>query len=148
MPHPGSTDDRRDGAGRRPPGPRRFFTPAQEPALRALCAIVLATPDDPLASVPEAVDRRLADRPTSDDGAVWRLVLDGLDHTARRRHHAADFAGCARPEQFAIVADLLEGRLRGGPWDRLDVPRAWSVVLREVLGASWHRSAPDPDGDG
>jgi hypothetical protein len=31
------------------------------------------------------------------------------------------------------VGEFAEGRLVGGPWDRLNVSRAWSVVMRAAL---------------
>jgi Gluconate 2-dehydrogenase subunit 3 len=113
----------------------RFFAPAQDATLRALCTIVLAHPDDPLAPVPDTVDEKLAAGNDPGEGETWRLVLEGLDHTAERRHQAQDFATCPPPERLAIVGEFVAGRLTGGPWDRLDVTAAWSTVLRGVLAA-------------
>jgi hypothetical protein len=124
------------------PGSLRFFTPAEESTLRAFCDTVLAQDDDPRVPVAEAVDAKLADgrldgyqyADMPDDRDAWRLVLAGLDHTATDRHHH-DFATCNQAEREAIIGDFAHGRLAGGPWNRLNVDRAWSVVMRAVLAA-------------
>lgn len=126
----------------RPAGPLRFFTDRQEPALRAFCDTVLAQDGAPRVPVAEMVDAKLAggrldgyqyaDMP--DDRDTWRLVLSGLDHTARQGYQQ-DFADCATGQQEAIVEQFAQGRLVGGAWDQLNVTRAWSVVMRAALAA-------------
>ncbi|HEU0086201.1 MAG TPA: gluconate 2-dehydrogenase subunit 3 family protein [Pseudonocardiaceae bacterium] len=125
-----------------PPGPLRFFTPGEEPALRAFCDTALAQDREPRIPVAELVDGKLADgrldgyryADMPDDRDTWRLVLRGLDHTARQRYQAG-FARCDQQRRDEIVGELALGRLTGGPWDTLSVPRAWTVVMRAVLAA-------------
>lgn len=125
-----------------PPGPLRFFTPAEEPVLRALCDTALAQDCEPRIPVAEMVDGKLADGKLDgyqyadmpDDRDTWRLVLRGLDHTARQGYQTG-FARCAPGQQEAIVAQFAKGRLVGGAWDELNVTRAWSVVMRMMLSA-------------
>src|SRR5581483_507563 len=103
--------------------------------------IVLAQDAEPRIPVAEGVDAKLAagkldgyqyaDMP--DDRDTWRLVLAGLDHTARQGYRAESFAACSAEHQEAIVGEFAEGRLVGGPWDKLNVTRAWSVVMRAAL---------------
>ncbi|GAA3223737.1 gluconate 2-dehydrogenase subunit 3 family protein [Pseudonocardia petroleophila] len=125
-----------------PPGPLRFFTRDEEPALRAFCDTVLAQDAEPRVPVAEMVDAKFADgrldgyrhadMPRDDE--TWRRVLAGLDHTARSAYRAP-FAETTEERREHVVAELAAGRLVGGPWDGLDVPRAWSVVMRAALAA-------------
>jgi hypothetical protein len=125
-----------------PPGPLRFFTPAEEPVLRAFCDTVLAQDRDPRVPVAKMVDSKLADgrldgyqyADMPDDRDTWRLVLRGLDHTATQSYQTG-FADCTQDQRDAIVAQLAQGRLLGGAWDELNVTRAWSVVMRAALAA-------------
>jgi hypothetical protein len=125
-----------------PPGPLRFFTTEQEPALRAFCDTVLAQDSDPRVPVAEMVDAKLADghldgyqyADMPDDRDTWRLVLRGLDHTARQGYQH-DFASCTAGQREAIVEQFSQGRLVGGSWDELNIKRAWSVVMRAALAA-------------
>ncbi len=123
-----------------PPGPLRFFTKEEEPGLRALCDTVLAQDREPRIPVAEMVDGKLADGKLDgyqyadmpDDRDTWRVVLRGLDHTARMGYQAS-FAGCTATRREAIVSEFAKGCLVGGPWDELNVTRAWSVVMRAAL---------------
>jgi len=125
-----------------PAGPLRFFSPQEEPALRAFCDICVAQDGEPRIPVAEMVDAKLAagrldgyryeDMP--DDRDTWHLVLAGLDETARRRFGAC-FAELDDDSREGIVAELAAGRLQGGSWDRLHVGRAWSVCMRAILAA-------------
>jgi gluconate 2-dehydrogenase subunit 3-like protein len=125
-----------------PAGQLRFFTPDEEPALRALCDTVLAQEREPRVPVAEMVDGKLADGKLDgyqyadmpDDRDTWRLVLGGLDHTAMMGYQV-DFAGCTESQREAIVSEFAHGRLVGGAWDELNVTRAWSVVMRAALAA-------------
>jgi hypothetical protein len=125
-----------------PPGPLRFFSPAEEPGLRAFCDTVLAQDAEPRIPVAEMVDAKLADGRLDgyqyldmpDDRETWRLALAGLDHTALERHEHC-FAECVGAEREAIVGDLANGRVDGGPWEQLNVARAWTVVMRAALAA-------------
>ncbi|MGH3510949.1 MAG: gluconate 2-dehydrogenase subunit 3 family protein [Pseudonocardiaceae bacterium] len=125
-----------------PPGPLRFFTSDEEPALRVLCDIVLDQDSEPRVPVAEMVDGKLADGKLDgyqyadmpDDRETWRLVLRGLDHTATTGYQV-NFAGCTETQRDAIVSEFAHGRLVGGGWDDLNVTRAWSVVMRMMLAA-------------
>jgi hypothetical protein len=125
-----------------PPGPLRFFTPNEEPILRAFCDTVLAQDCEPRVPVAEMVDSKLADgrldgyqyADMPDDRDTWRLVLRGLDHTATQGYQIG-FAHCTDDQREAIVAQFAQGRLLGDAWDELNVTRAWSVVMRAALAA-------------
>jgi hypothetical protein len=125
-----------------PSGPLRFFTAEQEPTLRAFCDTVLAQDQQPRVPVAEAVDAKLADgrldgyqyADMPDDRDTWRFVLAGLDHTARAGYRCG-FAAATTRRREHIVGEFAKGRLVGGAWERLNVPRAWSVVMRAALAA-------------
>jgi hypothetical protein len=125
-----------------PPGPLRFFTPQEEPTLRAFCDTVMAQDAEPRIPVAEAVDDKLAAGRLDgyqyagmpDDRDTWRLVLRGLDHTARQVYRCA-FAECAAERRENVVDEFAKARLVGGPWEELSVRRAWTVVMRAVLAA-------------
>jgi hypothetical protein len=125
-----------------PPGPLRFFTPAEEPTLRAFCDTVMAQDAEPRIPVAEAVDEKLAAGRLDgyqyagmpDDGDTWRRVLRGLDHTARQGDRCA-FSDCTVEQRENLVGEFARARLVGGPWDELPIDRAWSVVMRAVLAA-------------
>ena len=130
------------GARLDPPGPLRFFTRAEVPTLRAFCDTVLAQDGEPRVPVAEMVDAKLADgrldgyryADMPDDRDTWRLVLAGLDHTARTGHRL-EFAACDTGRRENIVGEFARARLVGGAWDELNVGRAWSVVMRATLAA-------------
>ncbi len=123
-----------------PSGPMRFFTEDEEPTVRAFCDICTAQDRDPRVPVAESVDEKYADGKLDgfqyydmpDDRDTWRMTLAGLDETAEARHDTP-FAECSEEDQEAIVADLADGTLSGGTWDRLNVSRAWSVCMRAIL---------------
>ena len=123
-------------------GPLRFFTAQEEPALRAFCDITTAQDSEPRIPVAEMVDAKFAggqldgyrydDMP--EDGQTWRVLLRGLDETARAAG-ADRFAGLADEDQEGIVEALSQGKLSGGAWDELNATRVWSVCMRAVLSA-------------
>lgn len=123
------------------PGPLRFFSPEEEPTLRAFCDTVMAQDREPRVPVAEFVDDKLAsgrldgyqyaDMP--DDRDTWHRVLAGLDHAAATDYSAAGFADADRTGREAIIDDFANARLGGGPWEQLNVSRAWSVCMRAVL---------------
>jgi hypothetical protein len=123
-----------------PPGPLKFFTADEEPTLRAFCDTAVAQDREPRVPVAESVDDKLAagrldgfqyaDMP--DDRDTWRLVLHGLDETARERG-ASSFAAAEPDARETIVDDLAHGQLSGGAWEQLNVSRAWSVCMRAIL---------------
>ncbi len=120
----------------------RFFDAAEAASLTAFCDVVLAQDFEPRVPVLAFVDEKLAagrldgfqyaDMP--DDRETWRLVAAGLDHAAR--DCGADSYDTAEPDvQRRIMDELAAGKLSGGPWEQLDVKRAWSVVVRSILAA-------------
>jgi hypothetical protein len=124
-------------------GPLRFFGPREAPTLRAFCDVTMAQDADPRVPVAEMVDDKLAagrldgyqyaDMP--DDRDTWHLVLAGLDQTAESRYGRPTYAAVDPEGREAIVGDLAAGRLAGGPWEQLNVKRAWSVCMRMILAA-------------
>ncbi|MGI8558901.1 MAG: gluconate 2-dehydrogenase subunit 3 family protein [Solirubrobacteraceae bacterium] len=128
----------------KPYGPLRFFTAQEEPALRALCDVTTAQDAEPRVPVSEMVDEKLcagrldgyryANMPRDTD--TWRLVLRGLDETARERYGAeGGFSAADAETREAIVTSMSDGSLSGGAWDELDVSRAFSVCMRAILAA-------------
>ncbi|MGH9105829.1 MAG: gluconate 2-dehydrogenase subunit 3 family protein [Acidimicrobiales bacterium] len=123
-------------------GELRFFSARETPTLRAFCDICVAQDAEPRVPVAEMVDEKLAagrldgyqyaDMP--DDRETWQLVLAGLDEVAEGRGRPT-FAACDAEAQEAIVGDLAEGQLAGGPWEQLNVKRAWAVCMRMILAA-------------
>lgn len=124
-----------------PPGPLRFFTPGEEPCLRAFCDTVLAQDAAPRVPAAESVDSKLADGRLDgyqyddmpDDRDTWRLVLRALDETAVREYGKPSFAAADEHTREAIVERFSQGDLAGGTWDDLNVKRAWSVCMRATL---------------
>jgi hypothetical protein len=124
-------------------GPLRFFTPQEEPTLRALCDVATAQDSEPRVPVAEMVDDKLAagrldgyryaGMPRDPD--TWRLVLRGLDEAAASRYGSDGFAACVPQAREAIIGALADGSLSGGAWDELDVSRAFSVCMRAILEA-------------
>jgi Gluconate 2-dehydrogenase subunit 3 len=120
--------------------PIRFFTPEEEPTLRAFCDCVTAQDGEPRIPVLNFVDQKLhkgrldgfqhAGMP--DDRDVWRRVAGGLDEAARESCAATSFAGCTIDEQHAICERFAKGELDFGG---MDCSKAWGVVMRSVLQA-------------
>ena len=119
-----------------------FFDEREAAALGAFCDVVLAQDGEPKIPVLAFVGQKLeqgkldgfqyADMP--DDRDTWRLVARGLDQAARELD-GKPYAEVGPAMQERIADDFAEGNLRGGIWDELDPKRAWSVVMRAVLGA-------------
>lgn len=122
-------------------GPLRFFSPDEEPAVRAFCDTVTDQDGEPRIPVVEMVDDKLAEGRLDgyqfaglpDDRRTWQLVLRGLDETAQARYGAAGFAALDGEARRALCGQLATGELSGGCWDALDVRRAWMVCMRDVL---------------
>jgi hypothetical protein len=126
-----------------PSGPLRFFSADEEPTLRAFCDVTTAQDSEPRVPVAAMVDAKLADgrldgyryADMPSDDRTWRLVLQGLDETARERHDGTRFAELRAEDREAIIGELADGKLEGGAWRQLNVARAWSVCMRAVLAA-------------
>ncbi|MPV49014.1 gluconate 2-dehydrogenase subunit 3 family protein [Pseudactinotalea sp. HY160] len=128
------------------PEPLRVFNEAEERTLRRFCDDVLAQDTEPRVPVAEGIDARLAAGTTEGyryadmpgDRLAWRLLLGGLDHTARQRFDASEYARadwpCRRELLDALAAGDPDGILTGGPWGRLDVPNVWTLCMSAVLG--------------
>jgi hypothetical protein len=122
--------------------PLRFFDATEARCLGAFLDVVLAQDAEPRVPVAEMVDAKLADgrldgyryADMPPDPQTWRAVLAGLDHTARTGY-GRPFAAIGAERREDVVRELAAGRLVGGAWDRLDVARAWSVVMRAALAA-------------
>jgi hypothetical protein len=124
-------------------GSRRltFFTVDEEPTVRAFCDVVTAQDGEPRVPVVELVDEKLGagrldgyqydDMP--DDRETWRIVLRGLDETARERYAATGFAALDGEAREAVIGQLAAGSLHGESWDVLNVKRAFAVCMRAVL---------------
>ncbi len=120
---------------------RRFFTAAEAATLTAFCDDVLAQDSEPRIPVLAFVDAKHAAGKTEGyryagmppDGDTWRLVARGLDEAAGGGEGAYARAAAGRREQ--IVAAFASGEVSGGAWEQLDASNAWSVVMRDALGA-------------
>jgi hypothetical protein len=64
-----------------------------------------------------------------DDGETWRIVARGLDDEARKRG-AESFAFLEDHAQNEICHRFANGELYGGEWSKLNVSRAFSVLMR------------------
>jgi hypothetical protein len=125
-----------------PGGMMRFFTPEEEPALRALCDTATAQDAEPRVPVAEMVDVKYAEGKLEgyryddmpEDPQTWRIVLRGLDEAARARG-GENFAGLDGEARDAVVQAFSKGELHGGAWEELNVSRAWSVCMRAILEA-------------
>ena len=123
-------------------GQRRleFFSPQEEPTLRAFCDTVLAQDREPRIPVAEMVDKKYAEgkldgyqyHDLPDDRVTWHTALRGLDETAQSRY-ARRFHECDAQARHKICADFKAGNLQGGAWDQLNVKRAWTVCIRAAV---------------
>jgi hypothetical protein len=124
------------------PGPLRFFDASQEPTVRMFCDTALAQDAEPRIPVAEFIDGKLADGELDgyqyadmpDDRDTWRLVLTGLDETAQESG-AESFAAADAETRQSIVERFAHSQLYGGTWEKLNVGRAWSVVMRMAVSA-------------
>jgi hypothetical protein len=125
----------------RPRGALRFFQPEEVPTARAFCDLVMAQDEEPRVPVLELLDAKYAEGRLDgyqyagmpDDREAWHLLLRGLDHTARTRYGRQRFSDVDPEVQRAICEDFRTGALQGGPWESLDVARAWSLALRSIV---------------
>jgi hypothetical protein len=123
------------------PPPIQFFTAREAATLGALCDALTAQDADPRIPLINFVDEKYAhgdldgyqydDMP--DDREAWRLVARGLDEQAGRRLGAPSFAAATADVTHAIVSDFANGELSGDSWERLNVKRAFSLVMRVTL---------------
>jgi Gluconate 2-dehydrogenase subunit 3 len=119
----------------------RFFTAREAATLVALTDVLTAQDSEPRIPVVNFIDDKYArgesdgyqydDMP--DDGDAWRLIAQGLDEQAARRAEAGSFAAADDDVRHAIVDDFAQARCSGGAWDRLNVKRAFALVMRVTL---------------
>jgi hypothetical protein len=117
----------------------RLFDEREAATLGAFCDTVLAQHSEPRIPVLAMVDEKLftnqldgyrhADMPS--DQQTWRQVARCLDEEARALR-ADDFASASQGIRDTIVGRFAEGDLE---WEGFPVEKAWSVVMRMVLGA-------------
>lgn len=118
-----------------------FFTPDEQPTVRAFCDVCVAQDAEPRVPVVEMVDQKMAecrldgyqfdDMP--DDRDTWHMVLRGLDEAANSHYGKTSFADCEPESQKGIVDLFSKGTLSGGTWDLINVRRAWAVCMRAIL---------------
>jgi hypothetical protein len=125
-----------------PPG-IRFFTPAEAETLKAYCDVITHQDREPRIPVLAFVDEKLLEgkldgyqyEDLPDDRETWRIVAAGLDYSARLQWRARSFALAPAATREDIVAVFAEGKLSGGPWDGLNVGRAFSVTTKHICQA-------------
>ena len=125
-----------------PPG-IRFFGPDEADTLKAFCDVVTHQYGEPRIPVLAFVDEKLLegrldgyqydDMP--DDRDTWRIVAHGLDHSAQSEWRAKSFAHAPVTVQEQIVEAFAKGALGGGPWDRLNVLRAFKITTKHICQA-------------
>jgi hypothetical protein len=123
------------------PPPLRFFDAPEARTLTAFCDMVTAQDSDPRIPLVPLIDAKLcageldgfryAGMP--DDRVTWRQVAAGLDEAAQAAYSTPSYADLTNERRHAICERFAKGRLEGGVWERLDVSRAWSVVMRSTL---------------
>ena len=121
----------------------RFFHGDEVETLKAFCDVVTHQYREPRIPVLSFIDEKLfegrldgyqyADMP--DDRDTWRIVARGLGHSARTEWRAASFAAAPTTVREDIVRTFKAGNVRGGPWDELNVERAWKVTTRHIVEA-------------
>ena len=120
----------------------QFFTPEEEPTVRAFADCLLAQHSEPRIPVVEMADARNTDGRLDgyqyddlpDVRELWHQVLAGLDFTARSRYGVERFADAEREAQYAICDEFHRGTLKGGPWDGFNVRRAFTVLMHVLIG--------------
>lgn len=118
----------------------RFFSQEEVPTLRAFTDCLMAQHAEPRVPVMEMLDTKYAEgklegyqyEDVPDDRELWHEVLRGLEFSAHSRYRRS-FAELEREAQYALCRDLQRGVLQGGPWERFNVKRAFSVVMQAVV---------------
>ncbi|HEY1715777.1 MAG TPA: gluconate 2-dehydrogenase subunit 3 family protein [Solirubrobacteraceae bacterium] len=119
----------------------RFFSVREVATLEALTDVLTAQGAEPRIPVINFIDEKYAngeldgyqydDMP--DDRDAWRLVAQGLDEQAAERGEVDSFAVASADLKQAIVSAFADGHLDGGAWERLNVHRTFSLVMRVTL---------------
>lgn len=124
----------------------RFFDAAQWSAATALCACVVAQPDDrPAVPVPALLDARLWD--DSGDGyrnvrlpplrEAWRVGLAAMDAESRQSHDVA-FAGLSAARQDALLKRMQRGELHHATWQAMPSDLFFSDRVLHDLYAAYY----------
>jgi Gluconate 2-dehydrogenase subunit 3 len=123
--------------------PFRFFDRRERETLKAFCDVVTDQHREPRIPVLAYVDEKLFEgnldgwqyEDMPDDRDTWRLVAAGLEELARSEWRARSFKDAPLDVQTDIVKQFAAGTLRGDAWRKLNVRRAWTVVMRTVLAS-------------
>jgi len=120
-----------------------FFTQEEAETLKAYCDTVMHQYREPRIPVLSFVDEKLLQgkldgyqyEDLPDDRDTWRIVAAGLDYSARAEWHAKSFAHAPTTTREDIVRTFSEGKLNGGPWEQLNVERAFKVTTKHICQA-------------
>jgi hypothetical protein len=128
----------------------RFFNPTQWAAVVALCACVVAQPDDrPAVPVAALLDARLfknqgdgwrdARLPPLRD--AWRIGLAALDAESRAVHEMV-FATLKLEQQITLIGSMQRGESRDREWQGMPPELFFSErVLHDLYGAYYSHPA-------
>jgi hypothetical protein len=121
----------------------RFFSPTEADTLKAYCDTVTHQYREPRIPVLSFVDEKLLEgrldgyqyEDMPDDRDTWKIVAAGLDYSARNEWRAQTFAHAPTTTREDIVQTFSEGKLRGGPWEQVNVERAFKVTTKHICQA-------------
>jgi hypothetical protein len=125
----------------------RFFSPAEEAIVTALCDRLLDQDEDARLPVVNQIDARLAEQETDgwryedmpEDAKAWRLSLAALDADAVSRY-GCGFAESSAHDQAKLVQAIQD--LSSGDWHGLNAEHVWSLWTRYACTAFYaHPSA-------
>jgi hypothetical protein len=127
--------------------PLRFFSPAEEPTIRAVCDRILPQDDRlPEFRIPilNYLDQRLfenkidgyryADMPSDQD--AYRLAIQAINETAQAIH-ALPFAQLDPLKQDLILKSIHDGKQLAAPeiWARMSIHRFWALLVGDCVAA-------------
>jgi len=120
-----------------------FFSADEAETLKAYCDTITHQYAEPRIPVLSFIDEKLRegrldgyqydDMP--DDRDAWRLVAAGLEYSARTEWRADSFARAPEAVREDIVAAFADAMLRGGPWEQLNVQRAFKLTTKHICQA-------------
>jgi hypothetical protein len=108
--------------------PCAFFDAREQRTLGAFLDVVLAQDGEPRIPVLNMVDAKL--HAGKLDGFRYEDMPEDPETWRRVARHLDGFADESPERQLEIVGAFADGELE---WDDLNVPRAWSVVMRGAL---------------
>ena len=122
------------------PSSFRFFVPAEEATVTALCDLLLGQAGDAQVPVAQLIDARLADQETDgwryadmpEDGQAWRDCLGFLDEDARAKF-GRSFADCPEADQRELLQTVQD--TRSADWHGLHAAHIWSLWTRYACTA-------------